>query len=266
MMKEDRLQDIADRLEVRRKPKESYDEFRARVAVAFWKANSSGVGTVEILTGKAREAFGKEEIGLSLSLYAAGLELAEQRMHSQGDTYRNISWEKYETLLRLNGFTKAHSYRFESNYQRPPVVEEYAIWADTNSGLLLTAESWKQTQLSGSKLHCELTIPYELNDIQNITLDALLDGTKRSPRKEDGCYVLLVEKDATEGLIGFARKLRSSSFTPNNPWRHLESRHLWLLDSVEERTQAENYVAIAKSKLATLPADVRGMLGMANIL
>lgn len=207
--------------------------------------------TEEILGGKHWSKFDDGEN--SFMLLKAMCDNMEKAKHlkSIGDTYWNISWTDFLTLLDKQGFVEALRYDIHHGDNE---VDEAIIYYHPQKGLVLWAESyWNKKSINGGKVYG--FIKYDKNDWENI--GRALHGCSHGPTKT-AKELMHFDKDIREGLVYTLDRIGGQAeFISKWP----ERPFLWFVDYVEDDVPGYDYKAITAEKISRCPKELRDIVG-----
>ncbi|MBN2459561.1 hypothetical protein JXB28_04725 [Candidatus Woesearchaeota archaeon] len=211
---------------------EPEDEFRKRVARAVLDEYDDPILATEVLVGKQDyHDFDDKENSLSHIVSLLHAHEKEEEFKKNNDTYFGISWLEFNHVLRRNGFERIHNYCFKS--ERYDFVDEYAIWADYNGGILLSSESFNgREKLNSAHIELELATPAKLEQLDELEQRVLYRWGLNY------CSYSVAKRD--------------------EPGKNF----LWLVDYSESGKKGYNYKTATQAKVGMLPEKARKMMGL----
>ena len=262
----DYVEQVANRFETLPRPGESNEDFRMRLSQVILDRTGDGMLSLEILLATPREMFTPSQKEHAKFFEDLHEQLVPMRYALKGDTYRGMDIYYYRGVLENNGFVQHLAYDYLDPYTEKQ--EEYSLWFREAGAMLLSVETSKEKLLVvDSNMWCELSHEKELGMSQEAMQERLYrmhKGTKVLTEK--GHVATTMRIDADQGLVEKLNLLDQLNL--NTPWKHYNSRLLYLCDTSEMyyMSREKEFYEYNKDKIRKLPLKVRWMLGEQDIV
>jgi hypothetical protein len=206
--------------------------------------------TEKILDNKHWSEFNYDENLFMLGKSIVDNENKNKYLASMGDTYFEMSWEKFKQLIVKKGFLVAMEYDF----QHKDNVDEFIIYYHPQKGLIICATSyWNKKSINDGTLYGEIQANSK-DDIQTIyrwlSTGGCIDEDK---------MIFSTSRDIREGLFSVLDELETAGKFLSK-WIE-KNRFLWFVDYVEKNAKGFDYKKISKEKLAKCPREMQEIIG-----
>lgn len=208
--------------------------------------------TEKIFNNKHWSQFDKQEQAFSMVKFMFDNKIKEEHLKSVGDTYFNMTWSDFITLIESYDFiAPKHGYINE-----PDRIEEAILFYYPSKGLVLWATSF------GNKDHINDGKVYGMAEYKDWeTCYKALSGCSHGGSGEDN--ILHFDYDIREGLIHTLNKI-DSNLKLLSKWQG-RTPFMWFLDYAEEAKDEYDYKAITKSKIKRCPKELQDIIGLDRI-
>ncbi|MBU1198938.1 MAG: hypothetical protein KKF46_05905 [Nanoarchaeota archaeon] len=232
--------------------------FRKRVADEIIERFEDPFLSTSIMTGTHEDDFNEAEESFAYIVSGVRFESKRQDYKSRNDTYYEMPWLDFNSILREQGFIQGSGYGFEGRH--PGKLEEASVWVDYKRGILLTASSMAGREIvTAANFHFELYSPKKImafDPYEKKTLRDVLGGSFRIIKGQEQSQgdIAVISNDGREGLVDYLQTLDNASwlFQTNNPWQHYDKHHIWLKPDT----------LLYEDNLKILTADVQRMIGV----
>lgn len=185
---------------------------------------------------------GNEEVtALGWALMAENNQNKREALIKEKDTHFAISFADFSNLVKKKGFDQVYEEIFNGN-------ERLRLWANTEKGLLIVADSYGGDSLNSGTLYGQCRMR---EGVSRLSLRCTLGSTGR----KDICTF---DIDVREALFTQLHALEEEAETM--PIWEEPDTFLWLLNYEEGNGENKDYLAVAQKKLSQTPQDVREMV------
>lgn len=184
-------------------------------------------------------------------------ELKRSALQKANDSYYNIPYAEFVSLVTENGFEEVYGWNFSSipYGNEAPVQESYKIFWNAEHSVMVTAESYNGTQLNSAKMHLFATS----KDTSN--LFGLGGSSSPCDFVPEGYeHTRSLSFDVREGFrLKLNKILNMEGVMLLKEWP--EQMFLWLLDYTQPKQEEYDYKALTAAVVARLPEHVRKAIG-----
>jgi hypothetical protein len=205
----------------------------------------------KIFGNKHWSEFNEFEQAFSMFKFMEDNQRKEDHLKSINDTYFNMGWTEFKSLIKEHGFIPALEY----DVKHDEYIDEFIIYYHTSKGLVICADSYFNKQdINGGNLYGEIQANSK-EDEHTIWRWLSTGGCINSEKS-----IWTTQHDVREGLFSKLQTLESAgTFLPK--WTK-KDRFLWFVDYTENKVPGYDYEKITREKILRCPKELQDIIGI----
>lgn len=211
--------------------------------------NLDPICEAEELIGKRCENWEHDESVAALGLFMLANKYKEEHLKSIGDTYFDIPFNDFITIIKEYGFECGYYHDFKDDGKKQ---QEEVIYFHKDKGLILYANSCFDKIINDAKVYGEVEIDWKNHDRHKF-----VEAMYHCSHGDNGNGTMYFNLDGREGLISNLEVI-SDTFVFSKQWT--KAQRLWFLNYVDTEKENYDYNEINKQKILSSMPEVQKII------